>query len=336
MQTTRATAPTGEANIGATLHLNEPAGQGDVASLRLLTSGAGLNYFRAAYQLHVGKALVGAAYSSLDYTLGEEFESLLANGTAKITSFFGNYSLIRSPNSNLYAGLAYDSKTFQDRMDSVGSVIDKSVHVLTASLGGDYRDIWGGGGHNRYSLTLTSGTVAILTPGARAFDATSVQSNGQFNKLGFNASRLQQVGHAFSLFAGVRGQLASKNLDISEKMALGGMNGVRAYPEGEAFGDHGYVMTLEARYQLQEMPWRSTGQMQLIGFVESGTVRLNANPWTLESNERTLSAGGVGLNWWVHDDFVLHAAYAHRLGTEPARSAPDTYGRLWLQAIKYF
>ncbi|TXT38465.1 MAG: polypeptide-transport-associated domain-containing protein [Comamonadaceae bacterium] len=327
---------TGANNIGATISLNEPAGQGDVATLRVLTSGEGLNYFRASYQLQVGKARVGAAYSSLEYSLGKDFESLLANGTAKITSFYGNYPLIRSPNRNLYAGLAYDNKRFQDRMDSVGSVVDKTARVLIASVSGDHRDSWGGGADNSYSLTLTSGTINILTAGSRAFDAAAAQSNGRFNKLGFSANRLQRVGPSLALYAGIRGQFASKNLDISEKMELGGMGGVRAYPEGEAFGDQGYLITLEARYPLPQGSLRLPGQMQLIGFVDAGTVKLNAKPWTLESNQRTLSAMGVGLNWWVSSDFVVQAMYAHKLGAEPARSAPDASGRFWLRAVKYF
>jgi len=327
---------TGEAKIGVTISLHEPAGQGDVASLRLVTSGDGLNDFRASYQMQVGKAQVGAAYSSLEYTLGQNFEGMLANGTAKTTSFFGNYPLIRSPNRNLYAGLAYDNKRFQDRMDSVGSVNDKSARVLMASLSGDQRDTWGGGADNHYSLTLSSGTIALLTPSARAFDAATVQSNGHFSKLGFTLNRLQQVSHSFTLFARLRGQFASKNLDISEKMELGGMYGVRAYPEGEAFGDQGYLLTLEGRYQLPQWSQRWSGQMQLMGFVDAGSIRLNANPWTQESNQRTLSATGVGLNWWAATDFVVQMIYAHKLGGEPARSAPDASGRYWLRAIKYF
>lgn len=327
---------TGETNIGATISLNEPAGQGDVATLRLLTSGEGLNYFRASYQLQVGKMRVGAAYSSLEYTLGQDFESLLANGTAKTTSFYGNYPLIRSPNRNLYVGLSYDNKRFQDRMDSVGSVSDKTSRGLTASVSGDHRDNLGGGGDNSYSLSLTSGTINILTAGTRAFDAAAAQSNGRFNKLGFRANRLQRVSNSLAIFAGIRGQFTSKNLDISEKMELGGMYGVRAYPEGEAFGDQGYLLTLEGRYQLPHGSLRLPGQMQLIGFVDVGSVKLNANPWTLEPNQRTLRALGGGLNWWVTSDFVLQAIYAHKLGTEPARSAPDASGRFWLRAVKFF
>ena len=51
----------------------------------------------------------------------------------------------------------------------------------------------------------------------------------------------------------MRGQLAFDNLDSSEKMELGGAYGVRAYPEGEAFGDEGYIATAEARLMLDSL-----------------------------------------------------------------------------------
>ena len=52
---------TGEWRVGATVNFNNPLGLGDVASLRLLTSGEGLKYARASYQLQVGRGQVGIA-----------------------------------------------------------------------------------------------------------------------------------------------------------------------------------------------------------------------------------------------------------------------------------
>ncbi|HEY8708746.1 MAG TPA: ShlB/FhaC/HecB family hemolysin secretion/activation protein, partial [Burkholderiaceae bacterium] len=234
---------TGEWRVGATVNVNNPLGLGDVASLRLLTSGTGLKYARASYQLQVGKGQVGVAYSRLDYHLGKEFESLDANGTAEIASVYGRYPLIRSRNNNLYVQLGYDAKKFQDRIDSVPSVTDKKSRVWMTSLYGDHADGLGGGGQTSYGVTWSSGTIDIQTPEALAADALTARSNGHFNKLSFNAGRSQTLGGPFSMYAGINGQLASKNLDVSEKMELGGMNAVRAYPEGEAYADEGYVLT---------------------------------------------------------------------------------------------
>ncbi len=326
---------TGEYRLGATVNLNNAAGRGDVASLRVLTSGSGLNYARASYQMQFGKATAGVAYSWLGYELGDKYESLHANGTAKIASVYGSYPLIRSRNTNLYAGLAFDAKTFQDRIDLVSTVADKKAQVLTASLRGDHRDSLGGGGLTAYSLAWSAGNIDIETPAIKALDATNAQTSGHFNKLGFSAMRLQSVTDSVSLYAGINGQVASKNLDASEKMELGGMYGVRAYPVGEAYADQGYVLTLEARMRLPT-PVQLPGQVQLIGFVDTGSVTLNKNPWDAGDNRRTLSGAGVGLNWSETNNFLVRTFYARKLGNEAPTSAPDKSGRFWVQAVKYF
>jgi hemolysin activation/secretion protein len=220
---------TGANRIGATVNFNEPFGYGDVATLRALTSGAGLNYLRGSYQMQFGKAKAGVAYSALRYELGQEFESLGAHGTAEVASLYGSYPLIRSRHNNLYAGLTFDVKTFRDEWDATASVADKQAHVLIASLNGDHRDSFGGGGLSSYALAWTTGEIDLQTDAVQALDAVTAQSNGHFNKLAFSAARLQKVTDSISLSAAITGQLASKNLDVSEKMELGGMYGVRAY-----------------------------------------------------------------------------------------------------------
>ena len=327
---------TGEYRLGATVNLNNAAGRGDVASLRVLTSGSGLNYARAAYQMQFGKATAGVAYSWLGYELGKEFSSLQANGSARIASLYGSYPLIRSRQTNLYAGLALDAKTFQDRVDATASVSDKKAQTITASLRGDHRDNLGGGGLSSYGLSGTVGNIDIQSPAQRAFDAATARSDGHYAKLAFSAARLQSVTDTVSLYAGLNAQAASKNLDVSEKMALGGMNGVRAYPEGEAYGDQSYLLTLEARWLLPKFSEALPGQVQLVGFIDSGRVSANKNPWAAGDNRRTLSGAGIGLNWWAASDFAVKASYARKLGSEDATSAPDKSGRFWLQAVKYF
>ncbi len=313
---------TGEYRLGATVNYNEPLGLGDVASLRVLTSGKGLNYARGSYQLQLGKATVGVAYSALEYELSRgAYEGLGYNGTAKVASLYGSYPLIRSRNNNLYAGLNYDDKTFEDNINST-TLRDKEAQVLTASLSGNRRDSLGGGGVTGYSLALSAGNIDNNNPG---------EINGSFNKLAFSLSRLQRVTDTVSLSAVANGQLASTALDSSEQMELGGMYGVRAYPEGEGYGDEGVVLNLEARMQLPKFSDSMPGQLQLIGFVDAGTVRAHS-----ADDRRTLSGAGVGLNWSDTNNFMVRAYYAAKLGDEAATSAPDKSGRFWIQAVKYF
>lgn len=326
---------TGEYRVGATVNINNLAGRGDVLSFRGLTSGSGLRYGRASYQMQFGKATVGVAYTVLDYRLGKEFASLRANGTAEIASVYASYPLIRSRNTNLYALAGYDAKTFEDRIDSTSTVTNKKAGVAMANLNGSHRDNLGGGGITSGSLTWTSGEIDIVTPAARTADALTARSNGHFDKLGYYVGRLQRITDRFALYGAVRGQIASKNLDISEKLGLGGMYGVRSYPTGESYADEGYIASLEARYRLPK-PESLPGQLHLIGFVDTGTARINKDPWTTADNSRTLSGAGVGLTWADHNDFVVNMYYAWKAGNAVATSAPDKSGRFWIQAIKYF
>ena len=119
-------------------------------------------------------------------------------------------------------------------------------------------------------------------------------------------------------------------------MELGGAYAVRAYPEGEAFGDEGYVATLEARLLLPKLSESLPGQMHLVGFVDTGTVTLNKNSWNAGPNRTTLSGAGIGFTWADYNNFLFKAYYARKLGDEVATSAPDAAGRVWLQLIKFF
>ncbi|MBB4130623.1 ShlB/FhaC/HecB family hemolysin secretion/activation protein [Xanthomonas sp. 3075] len=327
---------TGEYRVGGTVNLNNPLGRGDVASLRVLTSGSGLTYGRAAYQMPFGRVTAGVAYSRLDYELGEQYKGLGAHGTADIASIFGSVALIRSRDTNLYAGLMYEHRTFEDRIDLINSVVDKKAQVATASLYGNHYDNVGGGGANTFYLGLSVGNLDIQTPAARTADAATARSQGGYTKLAFNASRLQRVSELVSLYAAIGGQIASRNLDPYEKIVLGGIDGVRAYPQGEGFGDEGLLLNLEARLLLPGLSERVPGQVHLVGFIDAGRITSNRDPWFAGSNDRTLSGAGVGAIWEMQGNFAVRTYYARKLGGEDAVSAPDKSGRFWIQAIKYF
>ncbi|MDC8756173.1 ShlB/FhaC/HecB family hemolysin secretion/activation protein [Janthinobacterium fluminis] len=324
---------TGTKRVGATLNVNELLGYADVATVRAFTSAEGLNYARLSYQGQFGLAKGGLAYTAMHYRLGEEFASLEANGTARIASVYGSYPLIRSRNNSLYAQLNYDSKRFQDKADVSGALADKHVKVWMANLNGDRR---GSGGASTYSLTWTSGKVDIRSAAALAADQATVGSNGHFDKWSLSLMHLHSLAENTSLFASLSVQMASKNLDISEKMGLGGVGAVRAYPGGEGYADQGYVLSLELRRNLPDFGAALPGQLQALAFVDTGTVSLNKHPWAAGENRKTLSGAGLGLTWMGQNGLALKLYYAHKLGGAVATSAPDSASRVWLQAVKYF
>ena len=332
---------TGGNRIGGTVNVNEPFGQGDVATLRAFTSTQGINYARAAYQMQLGalnanRVKAGVAYTTLDYRLGREFAALLAKGSAEIGSVYASYPWLRLRNANLSTQLAFDAKKFQDKTDSTNTVTDKKVRLLMASVTGDVRDEFFGGGLNNFSLTWTAGNIDIVTPLAQANDAAALRTHGRYDKLGFTAARQQSLFANTVLYAAVNAQFAGKNLDSSEKLGLGGANAVRAYPSGEAFGDQGYVLNLELRYALPQWLESQPGQMQLTGFIDTGSVTLNKSPIANGNNRRTLSGIGLGLSWNDPGNFLLRIFYATKVGNAVATSVPDSPSRVWLQGVKFF
>lgn len=327
---------TGAYRFGGSVNLANPTGLGDLISLRLLASTEGLAYGRAAWQVPLGAATVGVAYTHLQYELGREFAALDAGGTADIFSVFASYPLIRSRSANLYALASFDAKFLSDEIGLVSQVSDKEIRALTVGLRGDSRDGFGGGGWNAGSLSWTSGELDIESPLERAADAAAARTQGGFNKVQYAVSRLQTVSGPLSVYGALRGQIAMDNLDASEKMELGGAYAVRAYPEGEAYGDEGYVATVEARLALDQWTSSLPGEFQLIGFVETGEVDFAHDPWFTGPNHARRSGAGVGLNWSGPDDLFVRASYARRLGDQVVTSGPDDSGRAWFQIVKLF
>lgn len=327
---------TGQIRLGTTINVNNLAGFGDVASLRVLSSGSGMFYGRAAYQFQVGRTTLGAAYSQINYQLGKDFADLGVNGTTKVASIFGNHPLIRSRSTNLYAQVGFDHRAHEDKIDLVNLVTRKRTNVLTPGIYGNHRDQIGGGGLTSYGLTLFLGDLDILTAETKILDQTTAKTNGQYAKLTFNAMRLQNVTNNISFYAAITGQVSSKNLDIWEKMELGGMYGVRAYPAGTAVGDQGYILNLEARLQLPPITKALPGNFYLLALFDSGTVQRNKKPWAEGDNTVSLSGAGVGVMWSAQNNFSIKGYYARKVGPTPSTINASATGQFWLQLVKYF
>lgn len=284
---------TGENRLGGALNVNSPLRIGDLLALSVLTSGRDLQYGRIAYQLPIGGngLRAGAAYFDLHYRLGRDFSTLDAHGTAQSASVFAVYPLIRSLQANLTAAVTWEEKRLRDAIDSTATTTKKRVHLANLGLSGSYRDDIFGGGITGLDASLALGRLDITSPIARAIDDSSVRTRGDYARLLLGANRLQRISAATFFSVAVAGQLASKNLDSSEKFILGGVDGVRAYPQGEGVGDQGYLINLELHRNI-------TGTLQALAFFDAGSVTVSKHPFVAgQPNSRNLAGAGVGLNF---------------------------------------
>lgn len=331
---------TGSVRGGATVNINNPSGYGDSLTLRGITGGSGMTYGRVAYQIPVTDrgTRVGVAYSDMHYELGKTFNSLQANGTARIASAYVLHPVVRSRKLNAYVQIGYDDKRLEDRVDATDTVTDKQVGVWTFAVSGDGRDRFGGGGINGFSVTYTIGNLSIDSDDAKDLDDATAGTDGGYGKLNASYLRLQYLNENTTLYLSISGQIAGNNLDSSEKMYLGGAYGVRAYPQGEAAGDHGYLLTAEIRRNLPKLFSRQPGNIQATGFIDTGGVTANKDRWAAADakNHRTLSAAGLGLTWGEPNNYQVRMSYAWKVGHEDATSDHDRNGRFWFGIVKYF
>jgi hemolysin activation/secretion protein len=334
----------GRNRIGGTVSLNDPTGLGDQLNLRI-TQSSDTGYGRLGYQLPVGSSglKLGIAYAETRYTLCCEFAPLEPKGNAQVATVSALFPFIRSRNFSLYGAAAFDDKHYFNSTVT-GTTSDKNARAVTLGLNGDGRDFVGGGGLNNFGLAVSAGRLDLDGWAAdRAADDATARAHGRYQKTIYSLARLQRLGGATSLYAALAGQFASKNLDSAEKFVLGGPTGVRAYPQGEAPGDEGFLLNLELRYELNPA-------LQLAAFVDHGGVLLHRNAWagwqganTRIGNRYSLSGYGAGLNWSQPGGFLVRASLAFRTGDNPGRDMSDNdsdntknRAQLWLQAVKYF
>jgi hemolysin activation/secretion protein len=323
---------TGAWRASGSVALASPTGYGDQLSARLTTAGRGLTSTRVAYQLPVGGdgLRLGAAYSNTDYRIGKDFSALDASGDARVTTLNATYPFVRSLGFNLAGQLAWDGKRLEDRVGATSTV--KQNDGVTAGLSGNWLDS-AGRASNGFSLALVSGHLRIDSAAAQLSDDSGPRTRGGFSKLVYAVSRAQQFGGSLSGLVSLSGQQAGKNLDSSEKFLLGGPYGVRAYPQGEAAGDDGYVFNAELHYRVPQAPVEN---LELVALLDHGESRINHNAFAPGTNTRRLSGAGVGINVAAGSGWLLRTSWSWRTGHEPATSDTPRSGRGWLQLVKFF
>lgn len=316
---------TGATRLSGQLALNNLFGLADRLSLRATTSNEDLLLGRAAWDAALGSdgLRLGLSASTSSYKLAQEFASLGANGRAHIAGIHATYPLLLAANASVRLGGSLEKRQIRDNIDATGSSVSKSADALVLDMSGQRQDAWGGVGLTTWRFGPTLGRLSIDSPAALAADGSSARTAGGFVKWAANIAREQRLASDFNVYASVSVQGASKNLDSSEKFAMGGINGVRAYPQGEAAGDQGWQASLELRYAL--MPgWQ--GSL----FYDAGGVDINRQPFMAGNNQRRLSGYGLGLTT-VLDAFSVSATLAWRGSSDAPTSDRDKSPRLWVQ-----
>ncbi|MCC6209911.1 MAG: ShlB/FhaC/HecB family hemolysin secretion/activation protein [Burkholderiales bacterium] len=342
---------TGQYRYGVTFNLNNPIALGDQLTYRgMKTAGEGdMGFYRLAYVVPVGYwgTRIGASYTTFHYKLGAAFEPSNTHGTGSVASLFALHPILRTRGANVIAQVAYSDMKLDDRVGATNSILDRDITSLRMGMVGDFRDNLWGGGLNSFTVTHVVGDASIHQPNAVLADKATFRTRGQFRKKNYEYRRLQKVNDESNLLLWFRGQMANKNLMSAEKFSLGGPDGVRSYPTGEALGDEGWIFTAEYRYTVPGFKlW--DGDVTLLGFWDQGhiqewdnfhksvTCATGTQP-RCSQNERNLSGFGLGASAGRDADYVLRFSASWRNENDtPQSDTARRIPRMWLQGIKWF
>jgi hemolysin activation/secretion protein len=302
----------------------------------------GSDYARLAYSIPVGTDgwRFGMNVSSMNYEVVVGEQGMVgAVGRAITQGMEWVYPLLRSDEASATVTLNADDKVFKNTSAQGLLMSDYSAKVLSAQVSGFYRDLNPGGGTGTYSVLVAHGDLNLAGSLNQQTDASGPNTAGSFNKVRVNGTWQQALTTQTSAFVSYTGQLADKNLDTSEKMQLGGMNGIRAYPTGEGSGSDGQLVQLELRHNLQN-------GFMVTGFYDWGQVWLQHNPdfpGGPLNNRNTYRGFGVSVGYTNDDGVNFRATWARRQGhnPNPTQTGMDQDGtrdrnRYWLQVTVPF
>ena len=322
---------TGVVRLNAQLQLNSPFGTGEQFSFSG-SKNAGSTYVSAGVTTPVGieewrGLTVNAEVSRMDYRILDKYKPdgarLRPEGYSHVYGLHLAVPWVRSANTNLSLNLGLEYRKALDMSDlevpgTLGVVRNTQVHNRTLALNFSHMDDLLGGGNNVVSLVNTGGTIRLGPTGAASLDATEARTQGSYHKQRLTASRLQFLDGKHSIFMAASRQWASKNLDSSEKLYLGGSSGVRAFPNSEAGGSTGVTASFELRRE-----WSAQWQTALFydyGRVTQFKVPNRADGTSLLnglSNDIMLHGRGVSVTYRFASGAEAKATVSRRVSPNP-------------------
>ena len=332
---------TGSNRASAMVNFNNVGLSGGVLSTQLAKT-EGTRYARLGFTVPLGVQglKLGVNLSQMDYQVLNVSSDLEALGTSKTKGVDLTYPLRRSRGHNVYATLAVDDKAFTNYAAGM-LASDYGTRALSFGLLGNRLDDWGfAGGANSWSLTYGSGFLDLAGSPNEDSLAKDANPGGGYRKLRYSVGREQFLNSNWSLYGSFSGQWANRNLDSSEKIVLGGNNGIRAYGPSEAGGANGQILNMEAR-------WRYSQALALSAFYDFGCIQINvSNDYSGAPavNDYCLKGGGLAAAWTSDAGASFKVIWARRAGVNPnanIETGQDQDGslvlnRFWLSASMVF
>jgi hemolysin activation/secretion protein len=322
---------TGKHRIMAGVDINSPFNIGDKISAFALTSEkTGLISGKLGYEfpLHANGTRAELSYSKTTYDLGSSYKNLDALGSSDTVAARVEYPIIRTrlENLNSYTQVSYNK--MKDEIQSSDVMVKKESYVAVAGL--DYTQdelFFTKNSQTRANVSLTIGELSFNHENDKQNDQAGANTQGQFSKINF------ELGKDVELLPTLRWEnalqvqyaLGNKNLDGSQDLSVGGINGVKFYPDGEESAENGYIYNSELLYTLPSFQGINS---KVSIFYDIGRVYMSKNI----DNEPSRTLQDVGLGYYgSYQEFFLNTHLSYNIAHE-VTSQSDYGNRVMIQA----
>lgn len=317
---------TNATRLGTLLQSNNAFGYGEYLQMRLASSEEGYQFAQLRAGLPVGTygGRINIGVQRSDYELQKQFKALGAEGDNTQLDLNYQHPWVRSLSYNLNSAISFKRAIYQDSNNNLGQFSDREIDSIEFSISGDYIDEESN--FSQFSASLALGDVSddML---ADSSDLYNIKDN--FSRLLLTGQHSRWLNDSWRLQVKGIAQFSEDNLNSSEKLLLGGPQGIRAYPQGESLVDQGALISTEVFYHYSP-------QWLFSAFFEAAMGERYIDPLPGDiNNDRELSGAGLALQWRPNEDWFLSLSSAWRTDSAPL-SDEDKTPRLWAQIIWQF
>ncbi len=321
---------TGQNRLTGTAYINNPSKIGDQIIVNMISAPTGnFNLKKLGYNFALGRdgARGNLSFNELNYKIGKDLKtSPKSEGEALTYSANINYPILRNAIRSLLILGGFENKNMYNETTGV-ETSDKSINNLKTSLIFQNIDKIYLGGYMQSIITFTNGDLD-LSGSSSDYNtdqgSSGAKTDGSFNKTNLQFLRIQRIAEAIDLQILASAQLASQNLDSSEKFTLGGVGGVRAFPSGEASGDEGKKISFDLKYKPNITLTNTFEEIQLGMFYDYGNIKqykdlLNISMTT--PNKYSLKGWGAFLDMFSGNDYSLKLGVADSVSGNPGKTS---------------
>ena len=332
------------------IDVNNPSKIGDKLSItKTFNDDQKFDFSQFDYEVPLGQSgfKAYASASRLEFEIGKELKTdPVSMGNANTYEVGIKYPIQRTNNQSVFIKTSIEKKEIYNETTGV-LTNDKTVENTKIGFEFEGKNTFQDSSLTGISVSGIFGELDLSKVNSDYLNdqkASGPKTHGDFNKVVLDFYHIHKFTDKINFKYYGSLQHASKNLDSSEKISLGGVSGVRAYPSGEASGDEGYKLSFEVQYDLSKPDM----DFDLIGtlFYDYGRVRQykdSSNITLTTPNEYSLSGWGVSFDLIANERVKLNLGWAQAIGDNDGQSASgnnsDGRGgssRAWFQVVFRF